>query len=129
MELPYHFVDLDKAQLAHRRKLLDNYGQFAQISALIIPVLSFQVFFAARFIIRKIRNNNFQLSRKARQSPRVATFTKPNTGLLATGWSRLRWALNEDVAEGWGSSLEWMIAGLWTLWLLLLVIKDTGDGW
>lgn len=126
MGFPYRFItNPDEAQIAHRRKLLDNYGQFAQLSALIIPLFGFQLSFAIRFLVKKIRSGG--KAGKARQSPRVASFAEATHGSSVL-WRQFRWAMDEQIIQGWGTRVEWMIAGLWTLWLLLLVVKDTGDG-
>lgn len=108
--------------------MLDNYGQFAQISAL-IPLFSFHLIFATRFLIRKW--NGYDYGRKpikVRQSPRLSVFQKPNQLTASSFTVRLRWALDEEVARDWGTRLEWLIGALWTVWLLLLTVKDTGDG-
>lgn len=128
MEFPYRFVSLDEAQTAHRRKLLDSYGQFAQLSALIIPLFFCQSWFALRFIVKKVGASKNGHAGKARQSPQVASFAEATHGSSSNSWRRFRWAMDEQIIQGWGSRLEWMIAGLWTLWLLLLVVRDTGDG-
>ncbi|MCJ1465419.1 Ferric reductase like transmembrane component [Pseudocyphellaria aurata] len=127
MGLLYSFVSLDQAQLARRRRLLDNYGQFAQISGLIIPLLGFQLFFAVRFVFRKVWKSNHGQKRKERQSPRVSSFPKSVTEPSNSAWARFRWALDEQVYPEWGTRQEWLVGALWTMWLLLLVVKDTGD--
>ena len=125
MGLGYHFVSLNQAQTERRRQLLDNYGQFAQISALVIPLLAFQASFAVRFLVRKLRSSG---KVKEHQSPRVSDFPKPVAVSSSSYWSRLRWTLDEQIVQGWGTRLEWVIGAVWTTWLLLLVVKDTGDG-
>lgn len=125
MGLAYHFVSLDQVQTARRRELLDNYGQFAQISALVIPLLAFQGSFAIRFLVRILRKSR---KVKEHQSPRISEFPKPSTVLPSSYGSRLRWALDEPIVQGWGTRLEWLIGAIWTVWLLLLVVQDTGDG-
>lgn len=136
----YHFVRLDTTQQAHRRQLLDSYGQFAQISAL-IPLLSFQLILFTRFLHRKWKKEyggrNPLIIRKVHQSPRLSvvfprhkrrelTTTTTTTSSFTAG--RIRWALGEEVARNWGKRLEWLIGAGWTLWLILLTVKDTGDG-
>lgn len=123
MGILYRFVRLDPAQETHRRQLLDNYGQFAQISAL-IPLLSFQFIFATRFLVRKWNG----YGHKPHQSPRPSVFPKPNQLTKSSFPARLRWALDEEVSRGWGTRLEWLIGAVWTIWLLLLTMKDTGHG-
>lgn len=124
----YSFVSLDQAQLARRRQLLDNYGQFAQISGLIVPLFAFQISVAVRFIHRKVLNSKQDQRRKEHQSPRVSSFPKITANPSNSFWARFRWALDEEVFPGWGARREWLVGALWTMWLLLLVVKDTGDG-
>lgn len=124
----YGFVSLDQAQLARRRQLLDNYGQFAQISGLIIPLLAFQISFAVRFVLKKIQNSKHGQRMKEHQSPRVSAFPKSIAKPSDFYWARFRWALDEPMFVGWGTRREWLFGALWTMWLLLLVVKDTGDG-
>lgn len=127
MGFHYHFVDLDDAQKARRRELLDSYGHLAQLSAIIFPLLLFQFFFLTRFIVRKLQASRNGRLGKARQSPQLASFAE-SPKPAAVLWRRIRWEMNEQVIQGWGTRAEWMIAGLWTMWLLLLVVRDTGDG-
>lgn len=123
----YHFVRLDTTQQAHRRQLLDSYGQFAQISAL-VPLLSFQLIFVIRFLHRKWKEYG-RKPLKVHQSPRLSVFPKHKHRLTTSSFAaRIRWALGEEVARNWGTRLEWLIGAGWTVWLILLTMKDTGDG-
>jgi hypothetical protein len=157
MAFPYHFPSNSPAQSSRRRQLLDAYGQFAQISTIMLPLFCFQISFIVRFLLKKLRlrQNKYGYStlrpsssrpprQKVRQSPRVATFSsqqagsdaveeeemkgKKLSGSIGRWWTRFRWALDGPVATGWGTWREWSIAASWTAWLMLLVIKDTGDG-
>lgn len=159
MAFGYHFPSNTLAQSSRRRQLLDAYGQFAQLSAIVLPLFLFLLFSLVRFL-----SNNIQLRRrdgyaalqssrphhprkKLRQSPRVATFAdhevadnaaaevrgnkskeKSLSVSIQNWWARFRWALGEPVAPGWGTWQEWSVAALWTAWLLVLVVKNTGDG-
>ena len=64
---------------------------------------------------------------KGHQSPVLAGSKRGNGGGLG-GWARLRWALDEELVEGWGTRGQWLAAGVWASWLVLLAVKDTGDG-
>ncbi len=64
---------------------------------------------------------------KEHQSPVVAGFKQTN-GVGGGGWARLRWALDEELVEGWGTIGQWLAAGVWASWLVVLAVKDTGDG-
>lgn len=126
MGLLWHFVSLDDAQSARRRQILDRYGQIAQLSAL-IPLLAFPIISAIRLAFRRAKAFVGTVE-KEHQSPQVSRFPKHLKNPSNAWWSRLQWALDEQVVEGWGTRREWLIAGLWTVWLLVLAMKDTGDG-
>jgi len=127
MDYPYHFVALDDEQSALRRRLLDSYGQFAQLSILLIPLI-YQLSYGLRLLSSRLIKSNGYQPVKEHQSPVVSRFKQPagvpSSGLLA----RLRWALDEEIVEGWGTRKEWCIAGAWAVWLSVLSVKDTGDG-
>ena len=126
MGLLWHFVALDDAQSARRRQLLDSYGRVAQFSGLFL-LLAFPAFSAFRLAIKRVRWFLGPVE-KEHQSPLVSTFPKHLKKPSNAWWGRVRWALDEQVVEGWGTRLEWLIASLWALWLLVLATKDTGDG-
>ena len=125
MGFPYHFVNLDDEQNLRRRELLDGYGQFAQLSILLLPLI-YQLCLGVHLLISRSWSAQPQAV-KEHQSPVVSSFKKPDrrpsTNLLA----RVRWFLDEEVLEGWNTRQEWLVASLWTVWLLVLVFKDTGD--
>lgn len=64
---------------------------------------------------------------KGHQSPLVAG-SKQRKGESFGGWTRLRWALDEELVKGWGTRGQWLAAGVWASWLVALAVKDTGDG-
>ena len=126
MGLFWHFVTLNAEQSARRRLLLDRYGQIAQLSAL-IPLLALPTLLALRLASKKISTFVGPVE-KEHQSPQVSRFPKTFKQPSNAWWGRLQWALDEEVVEGWGTSREWLIGGSWMLWLLVLIVKDTGDG-
>lgn len=159
MAFGYHFPSNTPAQSSRRRQLLDAYGQFAQLSAIVLPLVLFLLFSLVRFLSRNIRlrqgdgyaalqsSRSHHPRKKLRQSPRVATFAdheladnaavesreneskeKSVSASIRNWWARLRWALDEPVALGWGTWREWSVAALWTAWLLMLTVKNTEDG-
>ena len=127
MGFPYHFVNLDKSQLVRRRQLLDRYGQLAQISVIIIVLLSYLVRFAFRYMSKRhFGTRKMNRATKARLSPRTQTFNEPPLKSFSSHW--LSWVLGEQLVQGWGTRKEWIIAGAWAAWLFVLVVRDTGDG-
>ena len=126
----YSFVSPDAQQLERRRQLLDRYGQIAQLSAL-VPLLAVYISFFLRSFLNRYAVPFFGRGQKAHQSPRVSTFRASTAGSWKVKWRRLNWALDDEVLQGWagwGTRREWVIAGVWALWLLVLVVKDTADG-
>ena len=127
MGLIYSFVSLEPEQLTRRRQLLDRSGQIAQLSAVAL-LLSIYVSSLLRSALRRYLFPLFGRSPKEHQSPRVSTFRQAAAGPWKTRWRRAKWALEDEVWDGWGTKKEWAVAGVWALWLLACVIRDTGDG-
>lgn len=127
----YSFVSLNPEQLAERRQLLDFYGQIAQLSAL-VPIVVIYLSHIFPNIWKRFSASVGWRSTKAHQSPRVSTFQRSALpGPWALRWRRFTWALNEEIVrgwDGWGTKGLWVTAVLWALWLLILVVKDTGNG-
>ncbi len=126
MGYPYHFVSLSPEQETRRRQLLNSYGQFAQLSILLVPLM-YQLGLGLRLLISRLwRGSRYGLV-KGHQSPVVAG-SKQSNGERSRGWARLRWALDEELIEGWGTRGQWLAAVVWASWLVVLAVKDTGDG-
>ena len=125
MGFPYHFVKLNDEQDLRRRQLLDGYGQFAQLSILLLP-LTYQLCLGLHLLITRSWFASPQAV-KEHQSPVVSSFKKSDRRLSTKLLARVRWFLDEEVLEGWNTRGVWLVASLWTAWLLLLVFKDTGD--
>lgn len=127
MGYPYHFVSLDDEQNARRRHMLDSHGQLAQLSILLVP-LFYQLCYGIRLLVTRRKHSGYQPV-KEHQSPVVSRFANPALKPSSNNvWARLRWAMDEEFVEGWGTRQQWFFAGIWALWLLVLAIKDTGDG-
>lgn len=128
MGYPYHFVSLDDEQNARRRRMLDSHSQFAQVSILLVP-LFYHLFYGLRLLATRRKRTGYQPV-KEHQSPVVSRFANPDSALKSSinVWARLRWALDEEIIEGWGTRQQWLFTGVWAVWLLVLAMKDTGDG-
>lgn len=61
-------VSLDEEQQANRRRLLDAYGQFAQLSVLLLPLV-YQLALATRLIVERCFKQNRPGSVKDHSSP------------------------------------------------------------
>ena len=126
MGYPYHFVSLSPEQDARRRQLLNSYGQFAQLSILLVPLI-YQLTLGFRLLISRLWRGSKLGLVKGRQSPVLARSERRNGGVFGR-WTRLRWALDEELVEGCGTSGQWLAALVWASWLVVLAVKDTGDG-
>jgi hypothetical protein len=126
MTWPYHLVDLTAEQKHERRLLLDRYGVYAQLSAL-IPILAYQLYRLGAWVYSE------------RQRPRVKYMEVPSSPVakkrrhttsatIVRKWRTTLWWLEGEVAPGWGLRGHWIAAGCWTTWLLFLCIHKTGDG-
>ncbi|KAL8938052.1 MAG: hypothetical protein Q9216_004104 [Gyalolechia sp. 2 TL-2023] len=72
----------------------------------------------------------FRSKRKDHASPLVSSFGESSLAPeknpdLRLG--RVRWLLDAEILPGWGTWRVLLMATLWTIWLLFLAIKDTGD--
>lgn len=126
MGFPYHFVSLTDEQTSRRRQLLDGYGQFAQLSVLLVPLL-YQLCLGMRLLISRVWPFKPSQAVKEHQSPVISRFKQPAAGYSTNVLARVRWFLDEEALEGWETRQEWLITGLWAVWLLVLVFRDTGD--
>ena len=128
MQWPYRFVDLDKDQIQRRRSLLDNYGQFAQLSILLLPLI-YQLLHCLRLLTGKLQRNAHQQYQpiKAHQSPTGSQFKRKKPPSSLPSWERINWWLNDEIISGWETRKQWLLAALWTFWLLFLVFNDTGQ--
>jgi hypothetical protein len=127
MGWPYHFVSLDDWQQVRRRQLLDSYGQFAQFSILLLPLI-YQLSLGVQLLFGRLQRRHDYEPVKEHQSPVVSGFRQPAIDGTGNALAKLRWALDEPVAQGWETRKEWLTILVWGAWLLLLVLKDTGDG-
>lgn len=126
----YSFVTLDQSQLDRRRELLDICATVAQISGLATLFL-INVIHHLRSSASQIVSYLSSRQQKERQSPVVSRFRRPRANPRIIWSRRINWWLDDALVRGWngwGTKRQWMIAGIWTIWLLILVFVRTGDG-
>ena len=126
MAWPYYFVDTTSEQNSRRRYLLDNYGQFAQLSVLLLPLL-YQLLLGIRLLSSRLSQRRSYQSVKDHQSPVPSQLRVSQRHGPDWTWRRFAWWLDSEVATDWGTRKEWLNAAFWTAWLCLLVVRDTGD--
>ncbi|KAK5995663.1 putative metalloreductase AIM14-like protein [Cladobotryum mycophilum] len=135
MGWPYEFLKQSNEELAHRRSIIDLYGQIAHISSiapLLIAALVRLAIYAARFI-SKGGSSSSSGSRVQYQevpgSPAVKARRASAAGGLAASWRKLVWWLGDDVTafgSSWGQRDEWILGLAWTTWLMALSVRGTG---
>lgn len=124
MGFGYYSVTLTEAQKHQRRETLDRYGFIAQWSVLVIFLL-FQLGFFVAWILRSTTKNDPLKSPSFNKRPDARLFWLRRVQSIC---SRTVWWMNKDVVSGsnWGTRAEWIGATLWTLWLLVLCVAQTG---
>ena len=127
---PYPFPFLTPEQIAHRRVLLDKYGQLAQYST-ILPILFIQLSRLVYYILTKFASSG-RIGKTEKFVGRERGLEFAENSLVndvRTRWRRIAWWADGDV--GWwmgGSRRQAIVAAAWTAWLTGLVFWETGDG-
>ena len=124
MGYPYRFIDLNEAQLAQRRRLLDGSAQVAQSSIIIFPL----IFYVTRWLVRWLHQTISVEIGKDRQSPIASRFEIDPKGKASLIWARIRWAMDDEVVDGWGTWMQWIFGLFWGSWLLFVAVRTSGDG-
>lgn len=126
MAWPYHFVDLSDDQIYARRELLDRYGSYAQLSCL-IPVALYQLYCLASWVLSERRRAKVDYT--AVPSSLVLRKSKDSAlSLVTRKWRIFQWWLGSEIYPGLGTNGDWILATLWTMWLIFLCTCQTGDG-
>jgi hypothetical protein len=129
MSWPYHFVDLTQEEIIRRRILLDRYGVYAQLSAL-VPVLAYQLYRLGVWVSsqRKRVEVGYSEVPSTSGSPVQKQKRLSTSGGLARRWRSALWWLEGEVYPGWGLRGHWIAGLTWALWLLFLSVHKTGVG-
>ncbi|KAK3899556.1 Ferric/cupric reductase transmembrane component 2 [Staphylotrichum tortipilum] len=129
----YHFIDLSGDEKHARRQTLDKYALYAQLSAL-APVAVLLLYRLARRAVSAGASGGSGGARgdyaAVPSSPVLKERRSSNAGAWAARSRRARWWLGEDVvAAGMvlGQRDQWIVGILWTAWLLLLCVLETGE--
>ncbi|KAL2023712.1 hypothetical protein VTK56DRAFT_1426 [Thermocarpiscus australiensis] len=129
MTWPYRFLlDLSEAEKQARRQTLDKYALYAQLSAL-GPVAVILLYRLARWATRPgaPRKGGYAA---VPSSPVLKVRRHSSLGTWSSRSRRVRWWLGEDVVvAGYvlGQRDQWVVGILWTSWLLLLSVLETGE--
>ncbi|KAH7369795.1 hypothetical protein BKA65DRAFT_416902 [Rhexocercosporidium sp. MPI-PUGE-AT-0058] len=126
MAWPYKIIlELTEEEKHSRRVLLDRYGVYAQLSAL-IPILCYQLYRLAIWVSFARRRSKVSYS-EVPSSPISKHGRDSKTGGVVMRWRVFRWWLGGEVAEGWGIRGQWIAGVVWGGWLLFLCGKETGE--
>ena len=126
MGWPYHLLDLTHEQKHERRLLLDRYGVYAQLSAL-IPILAYQLYRLGVWVYSERKRSKASYS-AIPSSPTLKRSRASTAGNFARKWRSTIWWLEGELAVGWPSRGQFIAAGVWTSWLLFLCVHKTGEG-
>jgi hypothetical protein len=126
MGWPYHLLDLTHEEKHERRVLLDRYGVYAQLSAL-IPILAYQLYRLGVWVYSERQRSKTGYS-AIPSSPALKRSRTSTSGALVQKWRTTAWWLESEVAPGWGLRGQWVAAACWVSWLLLLCVHRTGEG-
>ena len=128
MSLSYQFASLNDEQLQQRRRLLDSYGQFAQLSVLLLPLI-YQLSTGIRLLVLKFHKSKREDYHELKEhgSPAPSQSRGELSESSASRWATTKWWLDDPVYPGWDTRKEILIAGAWALWLLYLTFAQTGD--
>jgi hypothetical protein len=125
MAWPYQFITLDEDQMHARRLLLNRYGAFAQLSAL-VPVIIYQLYRLAVWVYSERQRSKATYS--ALSSPARKKHKHGASGRALKRWNSIKWWLEDELVSGWGSRGYWIAGICWTSWLLFLCVHETGHG-
>ncbi|KAK4154405.1 Ferric/cupric reductase transmembrane component 2 [Chaetomidium leptoderma] len=126
--LNYHFIDLSTAEKQARRQTLDQYALYAQLSAL-IPVAAVLLYRLAKRATNSGASSNGRYA-AVPSSPVLKERRNSNGWTWSSRTRRAQWWLGEDVVVAGtvrGQRDQWLVGILWTAWLLLLSVSETGE--
>jgi hypothetical protein len=126
MGWPYHVVDLTSFQKEQRGELLDRYGVYAQLSAL-IPILAYQLYRLGVWVYSERQRSKIEYS-EVPTSPALKRQRQTTSGTIVKKLRSLRWWLEGEISPGCGVRGRLIAGGLWTSWLLFLCVHKTGEG-
>lgn len=126
--LGYSFVDLTEEQVHDRRVMLDHHAFIAQLSVLAIPLLV-QFYHLSSWGWKRFGLGDEEQSPS---SPYLKADAERDKISCLSGVkhriTKVRWWVAEEVLQGWGTRNQWISGTAWMVWLLVLCVKDTGDG-
>lgn len=128
MNWPYHFVDLSKEEIHERRLLLDRYGIYSQLSAL-VPIIGYQLYRLSLWVYSERISSKVAYA-AVPSSPDRKKKNTSSVGAVKAKWRSVVWWLGGEVAPKLGLGLrgQWVATSIWVVWLGFLGVHRTGDG-
>lgn len=127
MAWPYRIsFDQTDAQKHERRVLLDRYGVYAQLSAL-IPIAIYQLYRLAIWVSLARRRSQVKYS-AVPGSPDLKHGRGSKSGVLERKWREVRWWAEGEIWPGLGLKGQWVAGLIWAGWLGFLCVHRTGVG-
>lgn len=123
MNCPWVMRPVDDAEVAHRRAILDRYGVYAQLSAL-IPIAGYWLF---RFGVWVLHERLRAQYAPVPGSPGLKQFDNSKKGKITRAWRKFKWWLDGE-NFGYGKRIHFFAGLAWFAWLCFLSIHRTGDG-
>lgn len=125
MGWPYSFATHTDEYKEHRREVLDKFGLYAQLSAL-IPIVLFQSYRLLQWLRISAR------SRADYQPLPTSSTVISQVSVAPRKWHQrarlLVWYMSTNVRPHWGCRGHWIVGILWFGWLIFLCVFQTGDG-
>jgi hypothetical protein len=125
MAWPYQFITLDQDEKHARRLLLDRYGAFAQLSAL-VPIIVYQLYRLGVWVFSERQRSKATYTELS--SPIRKKYKQAKPGSIASKGRIIKWWLGDEVVSRWGSRGHWIAGISWAAWLLFLCVHETGHG-
>ena len=125
----WHFVTPNQEELAVRRQLLDRHGLYAQLSA-IVPVLAYLLYRLSVWVFSEKQRvgQGYEALPSRTGSPSRKGNKLSSIGVLKSQWRLFSWWMEGEIYPKWGLRVHWIAGISWASWLLLLSIRQTGDG-
>lgn len=129
MGWPYEFVTLDTAQLQARRRMLDRYGLIAQFSVL-VPVALVLLYRLASWSVARLTGSSRGTYSAVPNSPTSKQHRLSTVGSWSATVRKVAWWFGDDVVVlgwNWGPRDQIFVGVVWTIWLLVLCVLETGN--
>ena len=126
MPWPWRFVHLSSDEKDHRRRVLDQYAVYSQLSVLVL-VVGYQVYRLIAWLLSE-KGKTHAVYTALGQSPVGIEPARGWSRTAARRWRSTIWWLNGEISPNLGLRGRWIAAVAWACWLLVLAVNQTGAG-